>query len=305
MKPLVYVIILNYNGSRWLDRCLASLRQTAYPNYRVLLVDNASTDGSVEAVRARFPQIEMIENNGNLGFSEGNNVGMRRALERGADYIVLLNPDTWVEPDWLSELIAVGEADESIGILGAVQLQYDSDDFNAWTSQAARQHLPELRAPESARAFLPMEWVEGACLAIKRKALEHAGMLDPIYFAFYEEIDLCRRVLCCGYQVGLAPRSRIHHFRGGTWEANAAIKRDRDYRCDRSQFIFASTDPRRTLAANLAWYAITLGTKLKSNLLHPEGIGRLLKMQMDLIFSAGPMWEKWRRDRRLVLRQRG
>ena len=221
MSQLAYVVILNFNGRNWLKACLESLRDTTYENYKVLLVDNDSDDGSLALVREQFPEVEVLVNETNLGFSEGNNRGIVRALEAGAEYIVLLNPDTIVESGWLDRLIDAGERQPSIGILGAVQMNYEGTDFNSWTESAFPGLIDELRDPENARSWIPVEWVEGACLAIKRGALERIGMLDPIYFAFYEEIDLCRRAICAGYSVALVPGSRIRHFRGGMWRADA------------------------------------------------------------------------------------
>lgn len=297
--PLVYVIVLNFNGRRWLEACFDALLETSYQNLRLLLVDNASADGSVELVARSYPQVRVIENDRNSGFSEGNNIGVREALDDGADYVVLLNPDTRVEPDWLNELIAAGEAEPDAGILGAVQLEYQGDGFNSWTKTAAAEHLDELSRPETARRLIPMEWVEGACFAVKRGVFEEIGLLDPIYFAFYEEIDFCRRASCSGYEVALVPRSRVHHHRGGSWEADAAIKRSRDYLCDQSQFIYASTDPRNTITHNLWRYLVTLGTKF-NEVVRNFSLARcydLLRMQVELIGMSWAMIDKWQRDR--------
>ncbi len=327
-QPLVYVIILNFNGSRWLQPCLQSLRATEYANFKTVLVDNASSDDSVELVRSQFSEAEIIVNSENLGFSEGNNVAIRKALVEGADYVVLLNPDTKVTPRWLSELIAVGEQESDIGILGAVQLTYDGEEFNTWTKAALSQHLNELSLSSTKsheentkaetgdssllrdascefvenRNWIPVEWVEGACFAIKRKVIEQVGLLDPIYFAFYEEIDFCRRAAFRGYKTAIVPRSRIHHFRGGSWEANAAIKRKRDYRCDRSQFIYNLTDPRRSLAANFGWYLKTLATKTKEVIVTFSFIKawNLVRIHVDLLRSLPMILGKWQRDRQAL-----
>src|SRR5262249_23825546 len=164
--PLVYVIVLNYNGRRWIEPCVNALLSTSYKNFRVVVVDNASGDGSFETVRRKYPQVEVIVNERNLGFSEGNNVGIREALANSADYVVLLNPDTKVDPEWLQGLITTGELESDVGILGPVQLEYDGAEFNSWTKTAMRQFLDELKRPESARAWIPVEWVEGACFAV-------------------------------------------------------------------------------------------------------------------------------------------
>ena len=296
--PLVSVIILNYNGSRWLQPCLQSLRATEYANFKTVVVDNASTDDSIELVRRQFPEVQVLINSENLGFSEGNNVAIRKALAEDAEYVVLLNPDTKVTPRWLAELIAVGEREHEIGILGAVQMKYDSDELNTWTATALSAHLAELQR-ETARDWIEVEWVEGACFAIKRRVIEQIGLLDPIYFAFYEEIDFCRRAAFRDYKTAIVPRSRIHHFRGGSWEADATIKRQRDYRCDRSQFIYSMTDPRRSVVANLGWYLRTLTTKTKEaiRVFSFRKALDLLRIQLELLGTLPRLAGKWQRDR--------
>lgn len=299
MSPSVYIIILSYNGGRWLEACLASLLTTEYPNLDIILVDNASTDNCVELVRERYPQVTVIVNNNNYGFSEGNNVGIISALCAGADYIVLLNQDTKVTPQWLNELVRIGESDEKIGILGSVQLNYNNNDLNSWTLTALNKNLDELREPSRARLWIPVEWVEGACFAIKRQVLERIGLLDPIYFAFYEEIDFCRRAAYHGYRVALVPRSRIHHFRGGSWQENRKIERDRNYRCERSQFIYSMTDPRKSLSGNFLSYLVTLGTKSKELIRHfdRERALDLVSIQFEVLANSRKLFGKWRRER--------
>lgn len=298
-QPLVYVIVLNYNGRRWLEACFNSLLATRYDRIKLLLVDNASEDGSVELVKRLFPQVEIIINSANLGFSEGNNVGIVRALAGGADYVVLLNSDVKVEPDWLAEMTKVGESCAEVGILGAVQLSYEGNEFNSWTTKVLTRYLPELRDAQKARRWISVDWVEGACFAVKQSVFARIGLLDPIYFAFFEEIDFCRRAICAGYQVALVPRSRIHHYRGGSWEVDAASKRRRDYLCDRSQFIYNLTDPRGSLIHNILRYLRTLLTK-GNDITKDFSLTRLgdfLRIQVEIVGQAGSVWHKWQRDR--------
>ncbi|MCI0660984.1 MAG: glycosyltransferase family 2 protein [Acidobacteria bacterium] len=301
-NPLVYVVILNYNGKNWLEPCLRSLLSTNYRNFKVILVDNASIDGSVGLVKNLFPEVEIIINPSNYGFSEGNNIGIRKALSENAGYLVLLNPDTWVEPSWLAHMVDVGESEPTVGILGPVQLNYMDSDFNSWTRTALLQHLNELRNPEQAGDWIAVEWVEGSCFVVKRDVFEAIGLLDPIYFAFYEEIDFCRRAVCRGYQTALVPRSRIHHYRGGSWQANQRLAHEREYRCDRSQFIYSMTDPRKTLFANFYCYLLTLAVKAKALLQDFSVIGawKLIRMQIDVFGNSGKLLSKWRRERSLL-----
>jgi GT2 family glycosyltransferase len=301
-NPLVYVVILNYNGKNWLEPCLRSLLSTNYRNFKVILVDNASIDGSVELVKHLFPEIEIIINPSNYGFSEGNNIGIRKALSENAGYLVLLNPDTWVEPSWLARMVDVGESEPTVGILGPVQLNYMDGEFNSWTRTALLQHLDELRNPEQTGEWIAVEWVEGSCFVVKRDVFEAIGLLDPIFFAFYEEIDFCRRAVCRGYQTALVPRSRIHHYRGGSWHANQRLAHEREYRCDRSQFIYSMTDPRKTLFANFYCYLLTLAVKAKALLQDFSVIGawKLIRMQIDVFGNSGKLLSKWRRERSLL-----
>ena len=122
----VTIILLNWNGKEDTIECLESLKHITYPNYEILLVDNGSTDGSVECFRERYPGMEIIENGENLGFAEGNNVGIRRAMDEGADYVLLLNNDTVVDPEFLGELVKVGESDPKIGIVGPKICYYNN-----------------------------------------------------------------------------------------------------------------------------------------------------------------------------------
>jgi GT2 family glycosyltransferase len=300
--PLVYLVILNYNGMTWLEPCLKSLLRTNYRNFKIILVDNASNDGSVGLVRNLFPQVEIIINSFNYGFSEGNNIGIRKALSENADYIVLLNPDTRVEPNWLGKIIEAGEWAPLVGILGPVQLNYRDSDFNSWTKTALFAHLDDLRNPEQANDWIAVEWVEGSCFVVKRRVFEDIGLLDPIYFAFYEEIDFCRRAGCRGYQTAIVSGSRIHHHRGGIWQANQRLAHERKYRCDRSQFIYSMTDPRKTFLANFYCYLQTFATKAKALFqdFNIAGAWELTRMQFDVFSKLGKLVRKWRRERSLL-----
>ena len=123
-QPLVSIILLNWHGWRDTIACLDSLVSQDYNDYRVLVVDNGSTDDSVARIRAAHPEIPIMETGRNLGFSGGCNVGVRRALEDGADYVWLLNNDTTVDPQALSAMVAVAEADPRVGAVGSVLYGY-------------------------------------------------------------------------------------------------------------------------------------------------------------------------------------
>lgn len=304
---MIGVIIVNYNGARWIGECLTALRRTAEVDYRTIVVDNGSTDQSVAIVTRNFPEVELVRAERNLGFCEGNNLGIARALASGCDQIALLNPDTRVEPEWLRELRDALEEDGERAIAGAVQMRYEDDEFNSWTKTAFPALLEELRTPGTARRWIEVDWVEGACLLITRKALEEIGWLDPIFFAFYEEIDLCRRARAHGYQVGLVARSRIHHHRGGSWEATPEMKRQRDRRCDRSQFIYVLTDPQRSRRANLLAGLRTVATKTKMAV-SERSLGRLIDLagiMIEIVGIGRSIERKWAADSRRINKMKG
>src|SRR5262249_3506361 len=124
----VAIVLLNWNGTEDTLACLRSLGQLEYGNATVTVVDNGSTDGAPERIRARFPGVGLIENGRNLGFAGGNNVAIPPSVDAGADYVLLLNNDTEVAPDMLSRLIDVAERDPSVGIVGPKILYYDLPD---------------------------------------------------------------------------------------------------------------------------------------------------------------------------------
>jgi len=298
-SPLIYIIIINYNGFKWLDKCLRSLFETKYDNFEVILVDNDSHDESAAFVRENFPRVRVIVNADNLGFCEGNNVGIREAIENGAEYVVLLNNDTIVTENWLTEIVAVGESEPQVGVLGCVQLNYEGTGFNTFTTEEASEHLAELENPETARSWIPMRWVEGSCFAIKRHVIEEVGMLDPIYFMYYEEIDYCRRVAAHGYAIGLVPRSHIHHYRGGTSRIDSKAKRTRELMLHRNRLIYHMTDPCRVVIMNLGVYFLALGRECFGRLLRGRftGAWELISMQPSIWRSSEEIFHKWKNDR--------
>jgi GT2 family glycosyltransferase len=209
--PLVYVIVLNHNGRNHLEYCLPSLLATDYPNFRIVLSDNASTDGSVELARKCFSQVTVIRNDQNLGWAGGNNVGIRYALDQGADYIVLQNNDTKVDPRWLSGAVQVCEATPRVGIVGFRMLQEyiqgedpDGEQFRALS--AAWEKLE----------YEPADHITGAALFVRADVFRGVGLIDRTYFAYSEEDDLEKRAKRAGYQM-VRINLPLWHYNGGFW----------------------------------------------------------------------------------------
>ncbi|MDW7726665.1 MAG: glycosyltransferase family 2 protein [Candidatus Methanoperedens sp.] len=221
MLSKVTIIILNWNGKKDTVECLESLKHITYPNYEILLVDNGSTDGSVEYFRERYPDIEIIENEKNMGYAEGNNVGIRKAMKNGADYVLLLNNDTVVDPEFLDELVKVAESDPGIGFAGPKVYYYDYNQkkdvinfaggkLDMWKGKTYHIGLNEVDSGQYDE-IKEVDYVEGSCLLLRKDVINEIGLLDPVYFAYWEENDLCMRGNKAGYISIFVPKAKIWH----------------------------------------------------------------------------------------------
>jgi GT2 family glycosyltransferase len=216
--PLVYVIVLSWNGKNDTLQCLASLQQLTYPNARIVVVDNASGDGTVDAIRLAFPNTEVIVNTSNLRFAGGNNVGISRSIERGAEYVLMLNNDTVVDAEFLSHLVEVAENNKQIGIVGP-KIYYFDDPKRIWFAGGlikwwrGRVTHVGIREVNNGRYDVTMEvdYITGCCMLIKRKVIETIGMLDEQYHIYGEDADLCIRASRVGYRSVYVPSSRVWH----------------------------------------------------------------------------------------------
>lgn len=218
--PLVYVIIINWNGREHLDACVGSLLASKMKNVVFLLVDNASSDGSVAFVRERFgadSRIEIVALESNRGWSGGNNEGIGRALEAGADYIFLLNNDTLTEPGALESMVSTMEGDETLGALAPRMVLFDQPEIlnsvglnlsvigAAWDRGIGR--LDSARWHES----VPVIGVCGGALFLRASTLEKTGLLPEDFEIYLDDLDLCLRVWAAGYTIRSCPEAVIRH----------------------------------------------------------------------------------------------
>jgi len=221
------VIVLNYNGWRDTVECLRSLEEMDYPNYRTVVVDNGSADDSVARIRERFPAIPLIETGKNLGEPGGNNVGIRHALEEGAEYVWVLNNDTVVDPDALGAMVRVAEADPAVGAVGSV-LYYMSEPerVQAWGGGRVLMWWGTARYLKGPAPKESLHYITGGCLLLRSRVLREVGLLDERFFLYWGDTELGFRLRKAGWSLAVAEDSRIWHkeFSGTAWKEFAKGK---------------------------------------------------------------------------------
>jgi len=210
----VTAVVLSWNGREDTLRCLESLA-----GVETVVVDNSSDDGSPEAIEERFPNVELIRAGVNLGFAAGCNVGIRRALDRGADWIVLVNNDATAAPDLVDALAdAAGRNPDAGALAGKVYvseprdvLWYAGGSFEARVGYSGRVRGTGKRDDGSYDEERDVDWGTGALLAVSREAIDRVGLLDEELFAYLEDVDWCLRIRDTGLRVVFAPSLRAWH----------------------------------------------------------------------------------------------
>ncbi|NQU27554.1 MAG: glycosyltransferase family 2 protein [Candidatus Marinimicrobia bacterium] len=228
-QPLISIIVLNYNGKQFLKECFDSLLAATYQQVELLMVDNASTDDSVEYIQRNYPQVKVVNSGGNIGYSAGNNAGIAEAAGK---YVLLLNNDIEVTPGWLEPIIEEFESDPRIAaVQPKIRHMLERDSFEYAGAAGGMIDIfgfPFMRG----RVFYTTEkdlgqydtnidlfWTSGAAMAIRKDVLEKSGLLDNDFVHHMEEIDLCWRILLQGYRLRIRTDSVIYHYAGGTIKA--------------------------------------------------------------------------------------
>jgi N-acetylglucosaminyl-diphospho-decaprenol L-rhamnosyltransferase len=288
VSPDLSIVIVNWNVHDLLRRCLGSVVSGQWSVVsEIIVVDNASTDGSVEMLRNEFPQVTLIVNASNRGFAAANNQGIAAAQGR---YVLLLNPDTEVLGSALITLIRYLEAHPSVGLIGPQLLYPDG------RVQSSRRRFPTLAtlflestwlaslAPRSLLrryyfldqpddATLDVDWIMGAAMLIRREVIEQAGGMDAGFFMYSEELDWCRRIKAAGWRVVYCPAARVIHHEGKSSEQAVP---DRHVNFQRSKIRYA-----------LKYHGSRVATALRCYLLG------LYAWQLGLELIKGLLGHKW------------
>lgn len=221
-RPLVYVLILNWNSHGYTVRCIESLQALDYPNYRIVIIDNASADESEPILRARFPELAFIQTGANLGYAGGNNRGIAYALAQGAEYIWLLNVDTHVDCRALCTLVEAMENNVRAGLAGSKIYYMDSQriayaggcvDF--WRGSTFHRGDTEIDTGQYDQPA-QVDFVTGCSLIVRSSVIREVGPLIESYFLYFEDIEWSLRVHKAGFELLFVPASVVWHKEGGT-----------------------------------------------------------------------------------------
>jgi GT2 family glycosyltransferase len=217
-QPSVLIIVLCHNGVALTLACLNSLRRLTYKRVDLLVIDNASQDGTPALVRHTFPEVRVIETGANLGFAAGNNVGLGYALQHGYDYALLLNNDTEVAPDLLDALITAAEEDPAIGVVGP-KIYYHDRPTVIWSAGGiitwgrGLSHMRGIDTVDQGQFDEPadVDFVTGCALLVRSAVMQQVGMLDERFGMYYEETEWCVRIARAGWRIQYVPSGRLWH----------------------------------------------------------------------------------------------
>ncbi len=228
-NPKVSVIILNWNGLEDTIECLESLSKADYPNYEVVVVDNASDGNDAQELTTKFGNfIKVIQNDKNYGCGEGFNIGIRYALAHSnPSYIMIMNNDIVVAPDFMSELVKTAETGEQIGIVGPKIYYYDykgrkdviwsaGGKIQRWALKIHRQIGENDNDLPRYQETTDMDWISGAVMLFKSQITEKVGLLNPWYFLGHEDIEFCLKARRHNYRIVYVPNSKVWHKVGAS-----------------------------------------------------------------------------------------
>ncbi|MGA9048432.1 MAG: glycosyltransferase family 2 protein [Dehalococcoidia bacterium] len=223
-SPLVVILIVNWNGLDDTLECLASLRKIHYEHYRIVLVDNGSSGNDVTVLKGLSDElVEIIENDKNLGYAKGVNVGIKYVEAKySPDYFLLLNNDTVVDPDFLNQLVDAVELSDVVGIVGPKVYFYDSPGeiqgigakINMFTGDPSYIGFKKMDVGQYENV-LEMDWV-GPCELVKADVFKKIGYFDENYFAYWEDVDFCLRAKKAGFKICYFPGAKVWHKLGGS-----------------------------------------------------------------------------------------
>ncbi len=216
-QPLVVSVILNTNRRIDTLECLDSLRRNSYSNQKVIVLDNHSTDGSVAEIRRSYPEVQIIELAENRGYAGNNNVGIEAAMKIGADWIFVLNEDIILHEDCVCSLVALGQSDEKIGVIGPLVYHHDEPEYiqsaggmlrknwDTWHIAQNEKDKGQVTAPRD------VDFISGCAIMVRGDVVKRVGGIDERFFYYKEETEWCFRIRRDGWRIVMTPQAKIWH----------------------------------------------------------------------------------------------
>lgn len=214
--PKIFVIIITYNGARWICNCLGHLANSR-STVEIIVIDNGSTDDTVSLIQKNFPKTLLIKQKANLGFGQANNIGIKYALARDADYVFLLNQDVYVYPTTIDELLFLHERHPDYGIISPLQMNGNGKEidvlFQKFVSNSYSHKFAEQLVAGQLASFnlLPVRFINATSWFISKSCIEKTGLFDSSFYHYGEDNNYCSRVQYHGYKVGVTPLAAIRH----------------------------------------------------------------------------------------------
>jgi GT2 family glycosyltransferase len=210
--PLIYVVIVTYNGMKWVDKCLRDVLQSD-TNVKIVVIDNRSTDETVSFIKTNYPEIDLIETNENLGFGRANNIGIKKAVNANADYVFLLNQDGYVEKDTIRKLAEFHVRHPEYGVVSPQQKNGNGSGLDAKFKNIVLNQCVTHTFEDSGRTVHDVSFVMAAFWLISAECLKKVGIFDPIFFHYGEDGDYLSRVRFHGFKIGIVMDSIGYHDR--------------------------------------------------------------------------------------------
>ena len=303
-SPSVVVLVLNWNRERDTIEAVDSIRHLEYPRFSTLVLDNDSRSDSTAEIHRHCPGIEIVENGTNLGYAGGNNVGFRIALERGADYCLVLNNDVTVDPPMLGQLVRAAEDDPSIAILGPRVYRHENPDtlfYTGWKIDWRRWLFHRVAATQNVEGLIDVDFVQGCAMLVRCAFLRECGLFDERFHLYCEDADLCVRAQRVGHRTVELGSARVWHKGYGSSAKDSPLK---TYYSIRNRLLFISKHaPRKNRlllrtqiltfdCGSLAFKALKrmVSGKIRQGWATLRALGRALFDWMRGHYGAGPDW---------------
>jgi GT2 family glycosyltransferase len=255
MIAKVFVVIVTYNGSKWVTPCFSSLRTSTVP-LKTIVIDNGSQDDTVTRIGAEYPEVEIINTGTNHGFGKGNNIGMELAYQRGADYVFLLNQDAWIDPDAVEKMIAAHRVHPAYGIISPMHLNGAGDGldygFSNYIAPNKCRNLYSDLFMGHLQDVYEVGFVNAAAWMMTRACLERVGGFSPSFFHYGEDGNYTDRLGFHRLKLGVVPAARIYHDR----EQRPASKFFEDGETFRREVIARSSNPNQDFSFAREWISV-------------------------------------------------